>query len=610
MTYAGRWPAALAAAREHIVGLGPSTRAALIGFDDVAHVAQTLTGDHQRLLAGLDRIEPRSRGTDFGLALSEAGRLLAAGTASEQRVVLISDLQRTGIARAGSMRMAPGVALELIPIKGSAGSDATTNVAVTDVRRQPQGAGGTASPAPLSVRIRNTAGAAVRDGRLDVTVNGRTIETRRYDLEPGEEKRLELAVVIAGDRPSRLKLVLEPDGIAVDNAFHLVLVAEPAMKVLRVESDHPRTRQGYFLDRALSLSRSPPVELNRVRVSDLDPAQLLQADVVILDDVPVPGQRLTSGSGASAGTALSEFVASGGGLLVVTGDGTRGAWPGGEGGFLPGRLGPVVVPPGGRAQIVGRAANHPLFKVIGETSGGALRNAQIWRYRSLQPDSADQVVAGFQNGGAALVERAFGRGRSLVLTTTADARWGSLALQPGFVPLMVQAARYLADRPTFLPAIRVGEALDVRRHAAAISGTKAREADLEEARLQVETPQGARVHLSGKRAVLTPERPGFYEIHRADSPDRSLPVAVNPDPAESEITSIEPKAFMGRIERHQPRLEPTDALEGVRGARDGAEEQQRWWRLVLAIAFLVLVLDSALANRLTRRRDAGGVTGR
>ena len=65
------------------------------------------------------------------------------------------------------------------------------------------------------------------------------------------------------------------------------------------------------------------------------------------------------------------------------------------------------------------------------------------------PDAPGRrIVLRYESGAPALVEAEIGRGRVLLLTTTVDREWTDLPIRPGFLPLVQEAARYLAGAPS------------------------------------------------------------------------------------------------------------------------------------------------------------------
>ena len=74
------------------------------------------------------------------------------------------------------------------------------------------------------------------------------------------------------------------------------------------------------------------------------------------------------------------------------------------------------------------------------------------------------MLARFDDGAPALVERAVGDGKLVVWASSLDAYWTNLPLQPVFLPFVHQlgkyAGRYADPRPSFV----AGDVLDLSRH--------------------------------------------------------------------------------------------------------------------------------------------------
>src|SRR5262249_3638935 len=136
----------------------------------------------------------------------------------------------------------------------------------------------------------------------------------------------------------------------------------------------------------------------------------------------------------------------------------------------------------------------------------------------------------------ALVEAEVGEGRVLLYTSTVDRDWTDLPIRPGFLPLMQQAARYLARSP-----MREPEPPGVvgRAHKVPVSP--------DDARIEVTLPSGARklperAELAGRREIAfadTPE-PGIYRVAVAAAggpllPRPALDFAMNVDAKESDF---------------------------------------------------------------------------
>ena len=77
----------------------------------------------------------------------------------------------------------------------------------------------------------------------------------------------------------------------------------------------------------------------------------------------------------------------------------------------------------------------------------AARSFRVGLVRPIPSDAADrEILARFEDGSPALIERRVGRGRVIALMTSVDRGWSDLAIQPIFPPLAVELADHLAAR--------------------------------------------------------------------------------------------------------------------------------------------------------------------
>ena len=587
MAYPGHWTAAIDAVRRRIDTLAAGERAAVVAFDDKTRVVQGFTNDRVSLQAAIGRLRPGYGGTDYAAALTGAARLLYDSPAQQHEVVLVSDLQRIGLNGVRTPQLDEKVGFELVSIGPATGS----NAAVMDVELMPsQGIAGDARRT-LAVRIRNTGLETVPSVRLVSAVDSHENSSHTFDLKPKAEHTVEIPLLIAQDRLTRVRIQLSPDGIAADDEFYLVLAGAQPSIVMLAGPDQHGAHSSFFLTQALALAQSPSFDVVTVPVSGLDSSALAKADVVILNDIRLPDQ--------SGKQRLADFVTRGGGLLVVAADGPRGQWPGGEAGFLPGQLGPIVERDNN--DDVGRlvAANevHPLLDALREASLQNFTNADVYRYRKLITVNDDRVLARFDDGAAALVERADTSGRILVMTTTLDPRWSSLAFTPSFAPFLIETVRYLANQPRVDTYLWIGDSLDLFGRAALPIHLK-RIANMKRPRsIVVESPAGKTTRLNRDKVHFSPELPGFHELHGDGLQGNSLPVAVNANRVESNLAALDVEEFYQAIRRTKSeRFETTQnqALSVMRAdTHTGA-----WW-FVLVAAAIVLLLEAMLANRFT-----------
>ena len=122
---------------------------------------------------------------------------------------------------------------------------------------------------------------------------------------------------------------------------------------------------------------------------------------------------------------------------------------------------------------------HAIFEPFRAPRSGDFSTARFYSYRALTAAKDASVLARFDTGEPALVERAAGRGRVIVFASTLDLNWNDLALKPMFLPFVHQLGRHLSgfkEQPAWLT---IGQVLDVDAAeiaAGATSGSAARAA--------------------------------------------------------------------------------------------------------------------------------------
>ncbi len=595
MSHPDRWKRATAAASERLQALGSGERAALVTFQDHAQVISELSGDKTLLLAALNRIQPGEGRTGYAAAFGAASRMLASSDAKRHGVALISDLQRSALDDSSAIPLGEKVALDIVAVDAPVGA----NVTVTDARLAPQQGGSVADT--LQVRIENTGDAPIAAARLELVVDGRVAETRTLEFDPGEARTLMLPLVLAADRPTPITLQVGPDALPADDRYHLVLAPRRPVAVALIEPRHSRAHQGVYFEQALRLARQPAVLIRRVRLEQVADALLEDFDVVVLDDVAItPGPQ---------SDAIAAFVDRGGGVIAVAGPSIGPAWPGGNGGFLPGVLGAESTAADSAHRVVPSAGDHPLWTAAGLERGMALSAAKIVTNRNLVPAAQDRVLARLDNGPPLLLERVSGAGRALALATTADPRWSTLALEPGFVPFVQAAVAYLAGRGGWRDAYLAGEVVDLAQVASHLrAGSEWRTQLAGGGAVVVETPSGVAQRIERAGGALFATRiAGMHEAHRVGGRGASLPFAVNVSRTESVLAALSAAELERRIVRRA-----RSELRGNTGSAgaDGTDPfgPARW---LLLIAGLTLIVESLIANRISIRRASvarGAVT--
>jgi hypothetical protein len=444
---------------------------------------------------------------------------------------------------------------------------------------------GSVERARVTARLTNTFPEA-RPVTATLSLNGREIERRNVTLEPEGATRITFDAATLPAGIARGEVRIGADALPADDAFFFTVAEGENIPVLIVESDGAASTSSLYLARALAIGDAPgfrvrTVQSGRLTSSDLDAA------VIIFNDAPPPRAELAR--------VLAARVANGAGLVLVAGPRAEDrAWPADAAGLLPAAAGAIADRPPGRPGAIGfMDRSHPALTVFRAPRSGDFAAARFLRYRALQPAEGAEILARFDDGAAALVERRVGAGRSLILASTLDGVWNDLPVQPVFLPLIHQITRYAAGYAERRRWYTIGEVVDLTRDPSGIASDSTR------GTLVALAPSGARTIIPPeRRAVLELGERGFHEL-RPESGNRTVALAANVAVAESDLRRIDPEELVLAIGPA-----PRDTVAGeepVASAGLAEPESQRhlWWWL-LAAAFLLFAGETVLGNRLSR----------
>ena len=586
--YGDRWAKAQAAAKQVVDGLGGQDKATLVLFGSSAEENVRATTDRVRLSQAIDAAKVGAQATRFGPVLRLAQSILAQSAMPRREVVLVSDFQKSGWEKQEDIHLPEGATLTPV----SVGGGETADVAVTSVtfaRNQFSGQ----DRVVASVGVVNRSAKPVVDLPMGLEIDGHAVDAKKVSIAANAASSVTFAEFTVADANVRGKLSLGSaaeagaDRWAADNLFFFVLSPGRPVSVLIVQPDQADRDASLYVATALGIGESPKFDVETIAASKLTGAAVQKRAVVILNDVAV----LPTG-GADI---LTRFVTRGGGLLV--GAAANAKWSESEQtALMPGALGAAVDRPSGRVGALGYLDySHPIFEVFRTPRAGSFSGVHFFRYRALDPKT-HRVLARFDDGAAAMVERKIGAGRVITWTTSLDSAWNDLAVKPVFLPFIRQVSSFLSAFQSADAWQSAGRALDV---SARMQATAAGKRDG-----IVSTPTGERVSLTdnGRPAFVELGEQGFYTVRFVGEGESAKPltVAVNIDPSETDLTAMDPVEFVARVTGRADAATaakdkaPTDVTPA-----DAEKRQGVWWYLLLLGAG-VLVLEAWLANRLSK----------
>lgn len=596
MGYGGLWERARAEALAVVDGLSGADQATLVLFSTGAEETVRATTDRGQLETAIRAAEVSAHATRFAPALRLAQSLLLRSPLPRREVVLISDFQRTGWERREEVALPEGATLTPI----SVAEPGTSDVSVTSVSFQ-RGTFSGEERVSVVAGITNRSPTPAGDVEVTLDIDGRPVGTRRVSIEPNASASVSFPPVTVAESNIRGTVSTAADALAANNAFHFVLSPIRPLAILVVQGEGTSmtgpTSPSLYLSTALETSQQPPFTVDVLTAARMTPALLSGRSVVVLNNATSLATEID--------TLLGRFVNQGGGLFVALGD--RAPWNAADAPLLPGALGGITDRPAVGGGTLGFLDySHPVFDDFKDPRNGNFATTRVYRYRQLVPGEADQVLARFDDGGAAFVERRVGAGRVIAWSSTLDRSWTNFPSQHLFVPVMHDVMRYLAQYEEPVAWRTVGHMLDVSQPVADAVRSGAVTAAAGEATGVVMAPSGSQASFgsSGSRAVELVEQ-GFYVVRLQGSADRRpFAVAVNLDPAESDLASMPPQEFATSVTGQAAAVAgPGQSLEQPELTPADIERRQSSWWFVFVIGAMLLLGETMLSNRLSKGSD-------
>ena len=578
MEYGDRWQRARAAAKNAIDALSPGDRASLVVFSTGAEVAVRSVADRGRLEAGLSSARTGPGATRYAPALKLAGSLLSESALPRREVILISDFQKVGWEQsAGKDDVKLPERTVLTPVDVASGE--TSNLAVTPVSLQ-------RTRFENHDRVAVTAGVVNHGARaasrvpLTLEVDGQPIESLTADVAARGSASVTFAPFTIASRNMRAVVRLPDDGLKRDNVFDFVVSPSEPVRVTIVGRAGADS-ESLYLSRALAIGEDPRIDVAMRTPETLSDADLRASGVIVLNDVQVQD---------ALGDRLSRFVTAGGGLLIAAGP--NASWPAHAANVLPAALDTIVDRTAGTPLRIGAIEfSHPVFELFRAPRSGDFSAARFYGYRAVAQPSG-QVLARYDDGAPALLERKSGGGRVLLWTSTLDLGWNDLPVKPVFLPFLMTATKYLADYGEAAASLTVGQVVPVPRKASA-RGSSTR------GDTTVVAPSGSRVSVDSEDGAIELNEQGFYDVRTPGAgPDSAITLASNVDLSESDLTPMDPRELSAAVAggahaQGMATARPSDEAQ--------AQAQRLWWYLLVA-GGLLLAGETLLSNRLSGDR--------
>ena len=520
MSAPGQFERARQAARQAVQEAPATHSVAFVTFADAATVAVAPTTDRGGIIAAIDQSEPTAGGTRFRTALARAAETIASGQGA---IIVVTDLQQAGWEASDEGAVPDGIEIRVVEVAAPA-----SNIAVMSVRRD---------SAALVAGLHNF---GVRGVRVPVRLrlDGRDVMTQTLELAPQSAGEVRFATALP-PRGGAEVLVDDRDGYQGDNSRFVLLDPAAALPIVIITAEPPAaSNAGLYVERALSVADDGRAFAPRVidgrAFSNLPAADVNPAAIILLG---------TSTLDRAGRERVAAFLKNGGRVLLTLGPDVDLATLADTIGIRLTLDAEATESRGRTVTLVAADTRHPIFRPFSSPTG-ALGDVYMERYRRLNVQAGQSVLARFSGAGDALIEQAVEGGRLLVFASDLDNRWNRFPLNPAFVPWVIETARYLAQgreqRQSFtLPQVPAG------------------------------VPAVPGVHRVGERTV-----------------------AVNPEVRESNPARTTPDEFIAGISRSTE----IAATRAAAAARE-QEERQRLWQVGLVVMFLALASEGLVGRR-------------
>ncbi len=581
------WARAKAKAIEAITSCRPEDQLAVFAFDaatrPVLGFDESATLDPMRRQAVaralVDRLSPSWGETQLGQALVDAAGAIedvgdaarkSTGTGMKRRIVLIGDLQQgSHLDVLGGFEWPKDVEVDPRTVAAEGSNASLRWVAGPDEDETLAG-----EEDLLRVAVSNDP-ASKREEFALAWAGEEASPTSAY-VPPGETRVVRVRRPL-GTSPGH-SLRLSGDAQEFDNALYLAAHLREDATILYVGPDAPDDPDGllYYLGRVFEATPR-----RGVKVEARSPA----APLTIEPGRAVPLVVLAAETSPANVASLRRFADGGGTVLVVvTAPGRATSLA-----ALAGTPAPDVeaAAPRGDVMLGEIAFDHPLFAPFSGPQFNDFTKIKFWKYRRIPTAALGEarVLARFENGDPAVIEKTLGKGRLVILASGWSPADSQLARSTKFMPLM---SGLLAG-----PSSNADVSANVLVHD---------DVPLPEGAVAVRKPDGSATTLApGSRAFSGADAPGLYSIDTSRGP-RAF--AVNLGPSESKTAPLEPEAleqFGCRLVKGATRVEAERERERQMKNAE-LEGRQKLWRPLILAAMATLIVETWLAGWLGRTR--------
>lgn len=611
----GLWQNALERANAIVSQSSPLDTIAAYAFDkqlrplvSLDAAASALPSQRQSLvLTSLANVQPRWFETDLGLALTSAADILQSendgssdASLGKSEIVLITDFQngmqldklnnynwpelcsvrveRVQPSSNDNARAVPLVVSESDPSSEEENSQTTTNEK-TRIRILNQSNG---NKDKFSLQWRDASNNPIVDSLTTCTVSPSSSLVVKMPMPPS----------------GAYSLSLSGDNADFDNQFFGVTEPSKTVDVITIEAAdlQPEHSLAFFATKL-------PLSTSKQKVS-FKP-HLLGSSDSFSDPTSKPLVIASHQATDADLVQLKDYISRGGHLLWVW-DAELAKAPktaGNANGYLHGLE--VLTEPGCATVEEATVRNyamleqidfrHPLFRDLSDPKFNDFTKVRFWSHRkiSFNDESRWQILARFDTGSPAIIERTIGSGKLWLVTAGWQPTQSQLALSSKFVPLISGIFRLSAPEQSSSESLHVGDLITESNETKILGPDGNALAPIASDSVRGTTNTNPQSSSSYELAT-----PGIYTRVQPDGVTKLLAVNLKESESLTNVSDLERLDRMGVRFSDQRPVERKETTERQMRAVE-LEAQQGWWRWMLLIVVGVVGIESLVCIRRT-----------
>ncbi len=584
MSFSDNFELAMGKAKELLASFNAGDKVTVMSFSDKTETVLSGEDNFQSMGSQLsNHITLSGRSTDFSQALQRAEAVLLESPFQRRVLYVISDFQKSGWANLYPGRqLQSGIKLNFVRIE----PEGFSNVAIKDMVVTHENKSGMRGD--VLVNIVNAANKK-QQVKISVYINKKKSGEQDAQIEPYEENVVAFKNVRFPGRMATgyVEVRAESDGIPIDNRYYFNRRNTNKVQILAVDGEpserDKKNSELFFLQRAVNLQDLTKFQLKSVTRKNIDGVDFNNFRAVILANVKDLSRESTR--------RLDSFVRSGGGLVVALGDQIKpNIFNSLFRDLSPARLQNPAFTSVDREQgvvLAGIDYRHPIFRLFSDAGQSDPGNALFFQYFVCKPVSADAVLASFDDGSPAFLERKVDLGKVILFTSSIDTEWNNLPVTGMFLPLLYQIVDYVIAQKKVQDSYLVGSPIPMGGSGFSEHGNV------------VVKPGGTQVPVTAD-LFYEADEPGIYTVQRkrGGKPLRYFAVNVNAA-AESDMVETTEKELDETLHSLTTDGVQTASVNSM-SMVENQEKGQNLWRLFILAVLLLLLGETWLANRTYR----------